>query len=72
MKKLKSAYKEKLASDIKLNSKSLRRHVFAKNLNHHTIPDLVDHGVLHLSPIDKADLLNAQFASAFTQNSGAS
>ena len=71
VKKLKSAYKEKLASDIKLNPKFLR-HVSAKNPNHHTIPDLVDHGVLHSSATDKADLLNAQFASTFTKNSGTS
>jgi len=55
-----------------LNPKSFWIHVSAKNPNHHIIPELVDHGVLHSSPIDKADLINAQFASAFTQNSGTS
>ncbi|XP_065557580.1 uncharacterized protein LOC136025476 [Artemia franciscana] len=69
VKKLKSAYEEKLASEIKLNPKSFWIHVSSKNPNHHTIPDLVDHSVLHSSLIDKADILNAQFASAFTQNS---
>ena len=54
--KLKSPYEEKLASDIKLNPKFFWRHVSAKNPNHHTISNLVDHDVLHSSPIDEADL----------------
>ena len=69
VRKLKSEYEEKLATDIKANPKSFWRHVSAKSPNRHTIPDLKHSGVTHSSPIDKANLLNVQFASAFTTQS---
>ena len=66
VKELKSQHEEKLATDIKTNPKSFWRHVSAKNPNHHTIPDLKLNGITYTSPIDKANVLNTQFASAFT------
>jgi phage terminase large subunit GpA-like protein len=63
VRKLKSEYEEKLATDIKANPKSFWRHVSAKSPNCHTIPDLKHSRVTYSLLIDKANLLNVQFAS---------
>jgi len=47
IRKLKSEHGEKLATDIKANSKSFWRHVSVKSPNCHTIPDLKYNSITH-------------------------
>ena len=66
IKQLEKSHEERLAENIKNNPKLFWQYASVKCHNRHSIPDMTHHGQTVSDPAFKAQVLNNQFASAFT------